>query len=137
MRNVMRHPGHKFGEALRDAQAAKHSDRTMRGELKPKTGMETMPSPERGGSKGNRKGKSEHKIRGKVRSVEISKVRGGHKVRVHYHPKKAKDKHGISNYLEPEDHFHGDPSAAKAHVLAAMDNMEPDEPDSSELAQSI
>ena len=75
---------------LRKHKAEAHGDMTARGEAKPKTGMDDMPMPEKGGSAGNRKGKPNHpsgkskhdvhRIKGKVRHVHAEAVHGGHKV---------------------------------------------------------
>lgn len=147
MRDVKFHPGHKFGELLRSAKGAAHSDPGLRGEKKPKTEMEAMPGAEVGGSAGNRKGKPSHpsgttrhdahKIKGKVKRVEIEAMHGGHKVRIGYHPKKGKKGEPMMHYMEPEEHVHSSRASLMSHVGDAIDNMEPETSDSSDLAKEI
>jgi hypothetical protein len=145
MRDHSYFPGHKFGELLRRKKAEAHSDRTMRGEAKPKTGMEGMEQEERGGSAGNRPGK---KPQGKFRRIEIEpkhtivdgKKQITHVVRVHHHrPKHRPGKNEPMPYKEPTEHMHTSLDAAKQHVAGLMDGLEPEEqePDSSDMAASI
>jgi hypothetical protein len=147
MRDTHFQPGHKFGEMLRGVRAKKaaaHSDRTMRGEAVPKTGMEGMEQEERGGSAGNRPGK---KPQGKFRRIEIEpkhtvvdgRKQVTHVVRVHHHQAKHKGNGPMPPYKEPTEHLHTSLEHAKQHVAGLMDNLEPEEsaPDSSDMAASI
>jgi hypothetical protein len=147
MRDTGYAPGHKFSEALRGIRAKKsavHSDRTLRGEMKPKTGMEAMPEEERGGAKANRPGKQPQ---GKFHRIEIEprhtivdgKKQITHVVRVHHHAPKHKGHGPMPPYKPPTEHMHTSLDAAKQHVAGLMDGLEPEEqePDSSDMAASI
>ena len=135
----------KFSEHIRKATSkVKSNDQTLPGKGVPETGMERMDAPERGGSSGNREGKKTapsgttkndvHKIKGKVHRLEVEAAHGGAKVRISYHSKKGK--HG-GGYMPPEEHVHGSMGSAKKHAAAAMDQMEPEEPDTGEMATSL
>jgi hypothetical protein len=144
MRDFKYSPGNKFGEHLRKAKAAARGDRTMRGEAKPTGATEGMgkkeepkTATERSGKPGHPSGTGKHdkhRIKGKVRHVSVKAVHGGHVVTVDYHHKPA-DKSAMMGM--PEEHFHANSEDAKAHMGAAMDAMEPEGADSSDMAQQI
>lgn len=148
MRDSHFQPGHKFGEMLRKRKAEAHGDRTMRGEARPKTGMEAMPEEERGGSAGNRQGK-QPKAKGKFRSIRIEpshafvdgKKKVVHTIHVEHHQPKHKGGSGpMPPYKEPSKHVHTNIEDAKNHVASLMDGLEPDaddEPDSRDMAASL